>query len=204
MIEVDTYTRRTTIGDEMRSDPALERRFRRVFDEHHDQVYAYCRRRCDVETAREATSETFLTAWRRFDDMPEGDRALRWLYGVARKVLGNEFRRQKRQRNLVERVKQLGKPRNADVETMVVRKAEHQAAIDALGRLRPEDQELLRLAVWEELSHGDIGELLGCSPHAVDQRITRASRRLASELKRTGHIQEQKTTSDPVLRGDVT
>lgn len=188
----------------MRTDPALERRFRSVFDAHHDHVYAYCRRRCDLETAQEATSEVFLTAWRRVEDIPDGDRALPWLYGVARKVLANEFRRQKRYGNLIGRVKSLGKPRLADVETLVIRNADHQAVIDAVARLRPQDQELLRLAMWEELSHGAIGEILGCSAHAVDQRIGRAAKRLASELRRTGHIPQQKTTSDPLPRGEVT
>jgi RNA polymerase sigma factor (sigma-70 family) len=207
MLEADTYpyeTVKTEIGPVMSADPALESRFRQVFDAHHDQVYAYCRRRCDEETARECTSEVFLTAWRRFEDVPAHDRALRWLYGVARKVLANEFRRQGRYRNLVVRVKSLGKPSYPDVETVVVRNADHQAVFDALARIRPQDQELLRLAMWEELSHGEIGEMLGCSAHAVDQRIARASKRLASELRRTGHIPEQKTTSDPVLRGDAT
>lgn len=203
-LKADTYTFETTTGAEMRNESALERRFRGVFDTHHDQVYAYCRRRCDAETAREATSEIFLTAWRRFDDVPGGDQTLRWLYGVARKVLANEFRRQKRYRSLAERVKSLGRPTYPDVETVVVRNADHKAVIDALGRLRPQDQELLRLAVWEELPHREIGEILGCSAHAIDQRIARATKRLASELKRAGHISEQKTTPDPLLRGDVT
>jgi RNA polymerase sigma-70 factor (ECF subfamily) len=204
MLEVDTYPGETQIGPVMSADPALESQFRRVFDAHHDQVYAYCRRRCDAETARECTSEVFLTAWRRFGDVPPDDRALRWLYGVARKVLANEFRRQRRYRNLVARVKSFGKPSYVDVETVVVRNEDYQAVLDALARLRPQDQELLRLAMWEELSHGDIGEMLGCTAHAIDQRIARASKRLASELRRTGHIPEQKTTSDPMLRGDAT
>lgn len=204
MLEADTYPCEATIGLVMRNDAALERRFRQVFDAHHEQVYTYCRRRCDVETARECTAEVFLTAWRRFEDIPPDDRALRWLYGVARKALANEFRRQRRHRNLITRVKLLWQPSFADVETVVVRNEDHQAVLDALARLRPQDQELLRLAVWEELSHGDIGEVIGCSAHAVDQRIARASKRLASELRRTGHIPEQKTTSDPMLRGDAT
>jgi RNA polymerase sigma-70 factor (ECF subfamily) len=204
MLEADTYACEAKIGLVMRDDPALERRFRRVFDAHHDQVYAYCRRRCDAETARECTSEVFLTAWRRLENVPPDDRTLRWLYGVARKVLANEFRRQRRYGNLVARMKLFGRPSYADVETIVVRNANHQAVLDALARLRTQDQELLRLALWEELSHGDIGDMLGCTAHAVDQRVARASKRLASELRRTGHIPEQKTTSDPVLRGDGT
>jgi RNA polymerase sigma-70 factor (ECF subfamily) len=182
----------------MRDDPVVEGRFRRVFDAYHDQIYAYCRRRSDAETAREATSDVFLTAWRRFADLPDGDKTLPWLYGVARRVLANEFRRQKRHRRLVARLKVRGRPVFADVETVIVRKEEYQAVLDAVARLRPQDQELLRLALWEELSHGDIGQIFGCSAHAVDQRIARAAKRLASELRRTGHKQQQNVASDPL------
>ena len=201
---MDTYTSEISTGAKMPDDPELESRFLQIFHSNHDRVYAYCRRRCEAETAREATAEVFLTAWRRFDDIPDGDRALPWLFGVARRVLANEFRRQKRYRNLVARTRSIARPNCDDVESVVVRKAEYQTVLDALTKLRPADQELLRLAVWEELSHGQIGEILGCSAHAVGQRITRASKRLASELRRAGHIPMKKTTSDPVMRGDAT
>ena len=41
--------------------------------------------------------------------------------------------------------------------------------------------EVIRLAVWEELSHADIGAVLGCSPRAVTMRLSRALRRLRRE-----------------------
>ena len=37
-------------------------------------------------------SETFTVAWRRFDDVPEGDAAMPWLLTTARKVLANHGR----------------------------------------------------------------------------------------------------------------
>ena len=37
-------------------------------------------------------SETFTVAWRRFDDVPEGEAALPWLLTTARKVLANHRR----------------------------------------------------------------------------------------------------------------
>ncbi|NNF11364.1 MAG: sigma-70 family RNA polymerase sigma factor, partial [Acidimicrobiia bacterium] len=63
-----------------------------------------------------------------------------------------------------------------------VRNAEYQAALDALSRLKPIDQELLRLRIWEDLSHAEIGEVLGISSHAVTMRLKRATGRLAKLL----------------------
>ena len=54
--------------------------------------------------------------------------------------------------------------------------------IEALRRLRLNDQEILLLSVWEELPRDDVAAILGCSPHAAAQRLHRASRRLAAEL----------------------
>jgi len=180
-----------------------EHRFRRLFDDYHRQVYVYCRRRVDEETARECAAETFLVAWRRIDTVPSGDRALHWLYGVARRVLANRFRSERRFRRLITRLSGLAPDPAPSPEAVVVRRVEDQEVLEALGRLRGEDQELLRLAVWEELSHGEIGEVLECSAHAVDQRIRRAEGRLASELHRAGHKHQQKTAPNP-SRGEQT
>lgn len=188
----------------MQIDNTAERRFREVFDAYHLHVYSYCRRRADAGMARDAASETFLTAWRRINDVPQGEHALRWLYGVARKVLANQYRSRKRYQRLVVKVGSLGNTPSQNLETQVVRRAEDQEVLDALGRLRPEDQELLRLAVWEEMPHGDIGELLGCSAHAADQRIRRAGDRLASEVQKGGHRHQKRTSPSPSSRGEVT
>ena len=78
-------------------------------------------------------------------------------------------------------------PAGSPVESVVVRHSEYQAALDAMGRLKAVDQELLRLKVWEELSHAEIGEVLGVSAHAVDMRFRRATRKLARLIAtRTG------------------
>jgi predicted DNA-binding protein (UPF0251 family) len=47
-----------------------------------------------------------------------------------------------------------------------------------LGRLGSEDQEILRLAGWEELTSGEIATVLGISPIAARSRLHRARRRL--------------------------
>ena len=56
------------------------------------RVLGYALRRTDAEEARDVVSETFTVAWRRFDDVPEGEAALPWLLTTARKVLANHRR----------------------------------------------------------------------------------------------------------------
>lgn len=165
----------------MSSTSVAETRYRVVFDRHRDQVYAYFRRRIDADTARDCTAETFVIAWRKVDDIPEGDE-LRWLYRVARNVLRNAYRARRRSRVVLGEVRDVAVTETP--ETILLRNEEDREVIEALHRLRFGDQEVLLLSVWEELPHVDIAEILGCSPHAVSQRLHRASRRLASELDR--------------------
>ena len=65
---------------------------------------AYLMRRTDREGAFDAAEEVFLVAWRRLSEVPPGDRALPWLYGVARRVLANHRRSKSRFARLTRRV----------------------------------------------------------------------------------------------------
>ena len=159
-----------------------EQRFRALYLDHYKQVYMYFRRRTDIECARDGTADTFLVAWRRLDDVPGGDRTLPWLYGTARRVLANQWRSRRRFDQLREKLVGFGADPEPGPEASVVPSAEVQLVIDAMGRLSKSDREIIRLAEWEELTHKEIAFVLGCSTHAVDQRLHRARRRLAKEL----------------------
>ncbi len=161
-----------------------EQRFQTLFEHHHHEVYAYCRRRTDSATAADAAAETFLVAWRRLDDLPEGGASLGWLYGVARRVLANEFRRTKRSRSLFTRLLGDAPVPGSTPEVVVVEREQDAEVHAALAQLRTDDQELLRLALWEEAPHAQIAAALGCSTQAVTQRIYRATRRAAKEFQR--------------------
>jgi DNA-directed RNA polymerase specialized sigma24 family protein len=75
----------------------------------------------------------------------------------------------------------LGEP-----EPQLVRDQESRDVVAAVGRLRARDQEIIRLAGWEELGREDIGIALGCSPNAVTKRLNGALDRLARELGASG------------------
>lgn len=164
-----------------------EARFRHTSEAHHRAVLAYFLRRMDRDCAYEATEDVFLVAWRRLDDAPDGERALAWLYAVARRVLSNHRRSVARRRRLSTKLAHEPPSRSEAPEPIVIRKEEYKEVLDALHRLSQKDQEVLRLAVWEELPHAEIAQLMGCSVGAVAVRIHRATRRLGKGIEGAGH-----------------
>ena len=187
----------------MRAAESDETRFESLYSSFSPEIYAYFKRRTDVASAQDGTADTFLVAWRRLHDIPDGARALPWLYGVARRVLANQRRSRGRLGRLVDRLASLAAQPSTSPESAVVRKLEDEELMGAVHRLSAAQQELLRLATWEELPHSDIATLLGCTPHAVDQRIYRATKRLARDLAPTGHKHVGNATPDSTQRGET-
>ncbi len=130
------------------------------------------------DDAADAVAETFLTAWRRLDDVPPGDQARLWLYGVARYVLANYRRGERRRCELSDRLR-------LDLAAGY-RDPEYSGDLAGLGAafasLAGADRELLSLVAWEGLDHGELAEVLGCSRNAVRIRLHRARARLAAAL----------------------
>ncbi|SNS25815.1 RNA polymerase sigma-70 factor, ECF subfamily [Streptosporangium subroseum] len=78
-----------------RVPPGARDRFEALYLACYPAVHRYALRRTDsVDDVADVIAETFLTAWRRLDDVPEGDATLLWLYGAARRVLTNHRRGQ--------------------------------------------------------------------------------------------------------------
>lgn len=162
-------------------------RFERIYEENSHLILAYALRRTDTAAdASDVVSETFLVAWRRLDDVPEGERARLWLYGTARKVLSNHHRGKRRARRLSERVQGEVLRTTAGIDTTVATGPDSAAISEAFDRLKDEDREILTLVGVEDLDRAEVAEVLGCSRANVRVRLHRARRRFAKELKRIG------------------
>jgi RNA polymerase sigma-70 factor, ECF subfamily len=160
---------------------AREDAFRRLYQTYFSPIAAYTRRRLDRPDADDAVADIFLVAWRRLEDIPSGDLALAWLYSVARRVVSQGNRTSRRRHRLLARLTMLKRPDEAELpegESLGEREVVHLA----LGRLPPNDQELLRLAEWEGLSAAELALVLGCSTNAVAIRLHRAHRRFRDAL----------------------
>ena len=158
--------------------------FADVYERFFRQVYGYCLRRTSPDRVDDVVAETYLVAWRRIDDVPDGDAALPWLYSVAYRVLSTHFRGRSRQRKLAEKLTSVGVEPVASTEDFIVMSEDSAQVLEAIARLRSTDQEILKLAVWEELSHAEIAEVLGIAVGAVKQRALIARKNLTREYKR--------------------
>lgn len=145
---------------------------------------AYCRRRAEVDHVDDLMADVFLTVWRKIDDVPDSDEVLPWLYRIAYLVLTNHWRRRGRKRKLDSKLRSLGLPVETSMQDQVVMREELREVLQAASRLRPGDQEILRLSLWEHLSHEDIGAVLGITPNAAKQRLHRARQALVREHQR--------------------
>jgi RNA polymerase sigma-70 factor (ECF subfamily) len=154
-------------------------RFDDLFEACHRPLLAYAARRCPtLADAEDAVADVFVVAWRRLDDVPAGDEALLWLYGVARRTLANSRRGRIRRQRLQAHIEAT----TATAPAVEPPGDGDDTVLEALARLSPADQELLRLVAWEELSHAEIAEVMDISTNAVTIRVHRARGRLGEAL----------------------
>lgn len=153
-------------------------RFELLAAEVFGPLQRYLRRRAAADEAEEAFADTLLALWRRLDDIPAGAE-LPWSYGVARRVLANHRRTRARQVKLAERA--VGAmPAVAEPEPSTA--FDHPELAAALGALREEDREVLRLWAWEQLEPREIATVLGVSANAATLRLGKAKKRLAKAM----------------------
>ena len=110
-----------------------------------------------------------------FGDKPPAEFELPWLYAIAARVLANQRRSARRLLALRLRLRELPAPAPEE-------RSDLPEVIAALRELRPEEQEILRLAAWEGLTNAQLAVALDCSENAAPIRLHRARKRLAEEL----------------------
>jgi len=160
----------------MPAEPPNAERFAALFRLHYRDIHLFARRRVGEDAAQEVVAETFLVAWRRLADVP--DPSLPWLYQVARYEVAA----------LTRKVAREGRLRLVLSHIVATQPEDHPVdrghEVSRVGRaflqLNPSEQEILRLAAWEELSSKDGAQVLGCTVAAYRVRLHRARRRLAS------------------------
>ncbi|MEU6080436.1 sigma-70 family RNA polymerase sigma factor [Streptomyces sp. NPDC047108] len=156
--------------------------FADAYREHYWAVSRYVARRLDgpPHEVEEVVSEVFSVAWRRRADVPES--VLPWLYGVARNCLANTVRGQGRYRRLLRRIGDHQAAHAAHIVRSPDTERPGSWVHEALARLSPADQEVLRLSSWEELTVDELAVALRCSRSAAAMRLHRARGRLRERI----------------------
>lgn len=155
--------------------------FSALVEGNESAIFSYALRRVpNRDDAVDVVSETFLVAWRKIDQVPKGDNARLWLFGVARNQVANLNRGELRRRRLSERIRQ-------ELITACSRPVHEpsqgpQLLLEALSKLDPDDREILTLLAWDELKPAEVAEVMGLRRTTTRSRIHRARKRLKEQL----------------------
>lgn len=174
-------------------EPATEERSLRLealFREYAPRILDYARHRGMIlSEAEDVVSEVFIVLARRLEDTP--DEVLPWLYGVARKVLANQARGQRRRLALNHRAEHEAARQGPQEAPDPSARGPHSPLVKGLARLSTDDREALLLVAWDGLGYEEAARSLGCSRDAFAKRLSRARRRL---LARMGDIRTYEET----------
>jgi RNA polymerase sigma-70 factor, ECF subfamily len=155
--------------------------FTRLYREQGRAILAYALRRVEhSEDAADVVAETFLVAWRRLGEVPPGAAARLWLYGVARHVIANLQRTERRRTRLGRR---LAETLRTELATNRAPDGEAAEVLRAMAGLSDEDRELLLLVSWEGLTPSEAAKVMEISALAARSRLHRARRRLRSLME---------------------
>jgi RNA polymerase sigma-70 factor (ECF subfamily) len=154
--------------------------FRRLFDDYWPRVHRHLD--CyidDSDEVDEITAEIFTVAWRKLDaarPMP-----LTWFLRAANNKLRDRSRRvHSRDRALEALVRGLENPSEEldPLEVLALR--------TALTALSARERQIVVLTYWDELSAGEVAEVLRTSQNAVWTTLTRARAKLRAQLEGGG------------------
>jgi RNA polymerase sigma-70 factor (ECF subfamily) len=180
VLSIDTVPRKLHLLD--------EQEFAAVYAKNYQPLLGYALRRCQSpDDAADVVAETFTVAWRRADDLPPVDEARLWLYGVARRVVANHLRGERRHSIKTAMLRD----ELASAPAAAPARLEDTPVAQAFGKLPDGDRELLALVAWEGLGNAEIAKVLGCSRNAVSIRLHRARKRFARVLRAAGIDQER-------------
>ncbi|AYG04665.1 RNA polymerase sigma factor [Gryllotalpicola protaetiae] len=159
----------------MRRDDA---RLTRALTETAPDLLGYFQRRVGPDDAPDLLGETMVSAWKRVVDLPgEPERARMWLFGIARNVLLNHRRGERRRWALADRI------RGYSSRAAAAPAADDGAEVrDAIQRLDADLGELVRLIHWERMTLVQAAELLGIPGSTARTRYARAKELLRASL----------------------
>jgi RNA polymerase sigma factor (sigma-70 family) len=157
--------------------------FKTLFDHFAPRLKGFVMRQgSDPHFAEEVVQETMVNVWRKarqFDSARAS--AATWIYTIARNMRIDLLRKINRPEPDMDDPALVPDPAPAAPEN--ISKAQEAARLRAiLSELPDEQQEVLRLAFFEEKPHGDVAAELGIPLGTVKSRIRLAVKRIRTEF----------------------
>jgi RNA polymerase sigma-70 factor (ECF subfamily) len=171
--------------------------FEDLYRRYYARLYRFCLKRVgDSAEAEEVTQEAFTRAYTAMPRLAGERKFYPWLSVIAARLCLDTHRRRARSVPLPEL--DLGAV-DGDQEKVVLQAADRQMLRDAMDRLGPRHQEVLRLREQEGWSYQRIAEYYDVSLGTVEQLLWRARRALRREFEAVAGADARALVGLPVL-----
>jgi RNA polymerase sigma-70 factor (ECF subfamily) len=159
--------------------------FEQLYARYRGPLYGFFRRRIDSDQrgrAEDLTQETFLAVIRAAERYEPTALVRTYLYGIAMNLLAAERRRQAKD-----------SPPGTEAPEPATREASDSVLWirQALEKLDESEREILMLREYEQLSYGEIADLLKLPVNTVRSRLFR------SRMALKGHLEPTQNVADP-------
>jgi RNA polymerase sigma factor (sigma-70 family) len=162
--------------------------FGELFERHAQAVWNHAYRLTGSwSLAEDLTSVTFMTAWRKLNEVTlVRDSALPWLYAVAGNLARSEYRSSGRFARMLRRVptQEAVEDHAEQVADKVDGENKMRTVLAAVAKLPKSERQVVELCLLGELPVAQAAELLGIEEVSIRSRISRARARLRRVLGR--------------------
>lgn len=160
---------------------------RRLHDEHARELWTFVVRLLggDQATAQDVVQETFLRAWQHPEVLDPDTASVRgWLFTVARRIVIDQRRREKRRPEVV--TEQTPEPTLSD--DAAARLVDRQVVLDAMRTLSADHRAVLLECYFRGASVAQAAATLGVAPGTVKSRTHYALHALRTALESMGGL----------------
>ena len=156
---------------------AKQQHFESLVGAFSDELYRFGYGLChNSAQAEDLVQETFLRAWKSFDNLREANSARAWLYTILRRENARLYERRRPEARPPENLPEVAvRGGDTSLEAFILR--------NQLQDMKAEYREPLMLQVIAGFSAEEIGAIMDISANAVMTRLSRARRMLRETLQ---------------------
>ncbi len=181
--------------DQWHSGSDRESAFRTLAEAFYPAVQRYFERRIQRDLADDLTQETFFRIYKVMSGFRREARFESWLFQIAANVLRQALRGRRAVKRRAETEAEsmsgiehtLRESSAAGADLRLLQAERRQRLSAAVSGLPPQMRACLKLRIYQELSYGDIAQVMGLSLETVKAHLYQARRRLRAELESPNH-----------------
>ena len=168
-----------------RSERLTEAEFEQFYEQTIPGLWRYISQFVgDAELARDIVQAAFIRLWEHPPRREHEQKLKAYLYRIATNLAYDEFRKQKRKRRLLERL------RRSSVTKTETFPNQHEPLHRALKMLSPRDRALLWLAYFEGYTYEEVARILNLKTKSLGVMLYRARKRFEHCLRQCGYNPE--------------